>query len=100
MEWRPATIEAVCQIVQENLLSCDPNQIAAFEKYRVSPRYAPILRLRNLEHVVVIAKKENQVIYWNDIEEGFGVSPIDAEGRITDEDSSQNDLGLALNAWI
>jgi hypothetical protein len=48
----------------------------------------------------VIAQKGNQVIYWEDIEEGFGVSPISADGPILRQDCNQNDLGLALNVWI
>ena len=72
MEWKPASIESVRGIVHDDLATCDQKQVAAFEAYRVEPRLAPIVRYGKLENVVVIAQKENQVIYWEDIEEGFG----------------------------
>ena len=65
-----------------------------------TPHLAPIDRWGNLEYVVVVAKNGNQVIYWEDIEEGFGISAIDAGGKVLEQDCNQNDLGLALNAWI
>jgi hypothetical protein len=71
-----------------------------FSAFRVEPRLAPIVRYGKLENVVVVAQKENQVIYWEDVEEGFGVSPVSTDGRILRQDCNQNDLSLALNAWI
>jgi hypothetical protein len=100
MEWKPASVEDVRKIVQDGLANCDQKQVAAFEAYRVERRLAPIIRCGKTENVVVIAQKGNQVIYWEDIEEGFGVSPISTDGQILQHDCNQNDLGLALNAWI
>jgi hypothetical protein len=81
MEWKPASIESVRRIVQDSLPNCDRQQATVFEAYRVEPRLAPIIRYGKLEKVVVIAQKGNQVIYWEDVEEGFGVSPISADGQ-------------------
>jgi hypothetical protein len=38
-------------------------------------------------------------MYWEDIEEGFGISAVDADGRILERDCNQSDLVRALNAW-
>ena len=100
MDWKPATIEIVREFIESDLPNCSAEQLLAFEKYRVTPHYSPIIRQSGVEQVVVIARKEDEVMYWNDIEEGFGVSPIGAGGILTKEDSNQNDLGVALNAWI
>lgn len=100
MKWKPASIESVRQLVHEGLAKCDREQAAMFEAYRVEPRFAPIVRYGKLENVVVIAQKGNQVIYWEDVEEGFGVSPVSTEGQILHQDCDQNDLALALNAWV
>jgi hypothetical protein len=100
MEWKPASIESVRQIVHEDLANCYTEQAAVFEAYRVEPRLVPIIRYGKLENVVVVAQKGNQVIYWEDVEEGFGVSPIGSDGQILQQDCNQNDLGLALSAWI
>jgi predicted esterase YcpF (UPF0227 family) len=52
------------------------------------------------ESVVVVARKGDEVIYYEDVEEGFNVSPISQEGRILEHWCSQDELRFALNAWI
>ena len=100
MEWKPASVENVMQFVHDDLANCDLEQAVLFEAYRVEPRLAPIVRYGKIENVVVIAQKGNEVIYWEDVEEGFGVSPLSPDGQILRHDCNQNDLGLALNAWL
>jgi hypothetical protein len=99
-ECQPATIEEVKIIIEEDLTMCDVEQIAAFEKYAVEPFVAPIIRSGKMESVVVVARRVDQVIYWEDDEYGFQVSPIAADGRILEHWCNQDDLGDALNAWI
>jgi len=55
MDWKPATIESVKQIVLDDLASCNDKQIAAFEAYRVEPYLAPIVRYGAVEYVAVVA---------------------------------------------
>ena len=100
MEWKSATIADVIQIVKNDLANCTPEQSSVFEVYRVDPYLAPITRFGDAEHVVVIARNSNEVIYWEDVEEGFGRAEVDANGLILEQDCNQNDLGSALNPWI
>jgi hypothetical protein len=99
-EWRPATVEEVKEIVDEDLRQCDAEQTAAFNRYAVEPCVAPIVRYGKVESVVVIARRGDEVIYWEDIEEGFNVSPIGPDGRILEHWCNQDELGLALDSWI
>jgi hypothetical protein len=46
-DWKPATIEEVNEIVARDLKDCDEQQLAAFDKYRVEPFSAPIVRTDN-----------------------------------------------------
>ena len=96
-EWQPATVDEVRQIVNRDLKACDARQLTAFEKYSVEPYIAPIVRYGKRECVVVVARKANEVIYWEDVEEGFNLSPVDAEGQILEHWCNQDELGLALN---
>ncbi|HEX7286922.1 MAG TPA: hypothetical protein VF532_12115 [Candidatus Angelobacter sp.] len=100
MAWRPANIEDVKAIVAEDLRDCDPEQIATWNRYAVEPFLAPLERYGNMESVVVVARRGNDVIYWEDIEDGFNVSPISADGRILEHCCNQDELKHALNAWI
>jgi hypothetical protein len=49
---------------------------------------------------VVAARQGDEVIYWEDVEEGFNVSPVGEGGRILEHLCNQDELRHALNAWI
>ena len=100
MEWKPATLEAVKKIVDNDLASCDKDQVATFTKFAVEPYPAPILRDNKTETVIIVARKGDEVIYWEDVEEGFNLSPMAQDGRILQHACNQDNLALALNAWI
>jgi len=57
MEWKPATVESVEEIVQEDLAKCDPEQNAEFKRQAVKPYPAPILRYGKMETLLVVAGK-------------------------------------------
>ena len=99
-DWSPATIEEVNQIVVRGLKDCDTEQLAAFDKYRVAPFSAPIVRYGQMESVVVVAGNGDQVIYYEDVEDGFNVSPISPDGRVSEHRCNQDELRFTLNAWI
>ncbi|MBZ5548095.1 MAG: hypothetical protein LAO22_09090 [Acidobacteriia bacterium] len=100
MEWQPATVEAVRKIVREHLAECDAEQAAVFKRYAVEPYVAPIFRYGEMESVVVVARRGDEVIYWEDVEEGFNLSPTAPDGRILEHWCNQDELRFALNAWI
>src|SRR5215831_17384581 len=97
--WRPATIPEVNEIIANDLKACDAEQLAAFDQYRVEPFSAPIVRYGQTESVVVVARKGDQVIYWEDVEDGFNVSPISHHGQVLEHWCNQHELRFALNAW-
>ena len=99
-DWQPATIEQVNEVVARDVKDCDAEQLAAFAKYRVEPFSVPIVRRGQTESVVVVARNGDQVIYWEDVEEGFNVSPISPDGRVLEHWCNQDELRFALNAWI
>jgi len=100
VDWQPATIEEVNEIVSKDLKDCDEQQLAAFEKYRVEPFSAPIVQYGQTESVVVVPRNGDQVIYYEDVEDGFNLSPISSDGRVLEHWCNQDELRLALNAWI
>jgi len=96
----PAAIEEVNEIVTVDLKVCDTEQLATYTKYRVTPFLAPILRYGKTEKVVVVARNGDQVIYYEDVEDGFNVSPMSPDGQILEHWCNDDELRLALNAWI
>jgi hypothetical protein len=99
-DWQPTTIAEVNEIVAMDLKACDADQLAAFDKYRVEPFSAPIVRYGQPESVIVVARNGDQVIYWEDVEDGFNVSPISPDGRVLEHWCNDDQLRFALNAWI
>ena len=100
MEWQPATVEAVKKIIASDLKACDSKQVAAFKKYSVEPYNAPILRYGKTERVVVVARRRDDVIYWEDVEEGFNRSGVGSDGRVLEHSCNQDELRVALNEWV
>jgi hypothetical protein len=100
METSQTAINEASKIVEGDLAKCDSEQLAAFRQYSVRPYLAPIVRYGKLESVVVVAKRSDEVIYWEDVEEGFNVSALAPDGKIVHHYCNQDELGLALNYWI
>lgn len=99
-DWQPATVDEVNEIVASDLKACDSEQLAAFKRFRVEPFVAPIMRYGKMESVVVVARNGDQVIYYEDVEDGFNVSPISSDGQVLEHGCNQDELRFALNAWI
>lgn len=74
------SLKDVNEIILGDLARCDVEQCAAFRQCKVEPHYAPIRR-GSMDSVVVVARRESQVIYWEDVEEGFNVSPLTNTAR-------------------
>jgi hypothetical protein len=100
MAWQPATVEDVKQIIEGDLQKCDDEHVAVFRRYAVEPYLAPILRYGKLERVVVVARRGDEVIYWEDVEEGFNRSQVAPDGRILEHWCNQDELRSALNPWM
>lgn len=47
-----------------------------------SPSASPIIRFGNTESVFVVADRRGVVIYYEDVEEGFNISLLAADGSI------------------
>jgi hypothetical protein len=98
--WKPASRAEVERILSEQLAGCTPEQRAAFERLRVPLREAPIERYGRIDGVFLVARKGNEVMYYEDVEGGFELSPLDAKGRILRKGCNQDPLQAALSRWM
>jgi hypothetical protein len=46
-----------------------------------------------------VARKGDEVMYFEDVEDGFNFSPISAEGKILEHWCNQDELQHALRRW-
>jgi hypothetical protein len=73
--------------------ACDETQRAVFRRNPIKPYYASIQRYGKTEKVVVVARNSAEVIYYEDVEEGFNVSPVDPDGAVLRHWCNQDTLG-------
>ena len=96
-----ASIPEAEEVVAADLHYCTPAQRALFDRVRV-PFYAALLHDAQEDKeppFVVVAQFENEVMYWEHIEEGFNISPLTSDGRILKHWCNQDSLGEALRWW-
>ena len=53
-----------------------------------------------IEEVFIVAQRDNEVMYYEDIEDGFNYSPLDQNGKILKPWCNQDELKVALWRWI
>jgi hypothetical protein len=100
MTWKPASLDDVRNILKADLGKCTPQQAVIFGQYSVEPHFSPIVRYGEAGYVVVVAQKSDEVIYWEDVEEGFNISPLRPDGGVLEHWCNQDDLGIALDRLI
>jgi len=98
--WRPISEPELDELIEAQLLECSADQRMAFEKYRVPLQKARIMRSGNVEDVFVVAKNGSEVLYYEDVEEGFNFSPISESGEILKPGWDQDELKYALWHWL
>jgi hypothetical protein len=100
MSWSPATVDQVRAIVAKQLGSGSNELRTLYSRFTIDPYSTPIIRYGKVESVVVVARNGGEVVYWEDVEEGFNLSPIDNNGLIVEHSCNQDDLGIALRPWL
>ncbi len=98
--WQPVAAEELSQILERELAKCEPAQREAFGRYRIAPRATPIVRYGNAEFVFAVAERGDEVLYYEDVEEGFNISRRDSRGTIANPGFEQWELRHALHHWL
>lgn len=94
--WQPISIPELEELVTSQLLGCTPAQQAAFATYRVPFYPVSFQRPTALKLVLVVANLPSGLLYYEDVEEGFEVGAMDADGVIQDHGCNQLELTQAL----
>ena len=82
MDWTPVSGEQFAKILSNEVSSLAPNVQRLYQQYNVKPYQLPCLRDQDsaLEQVFVLAKNGNRLLYFDDVEEDFGVATPDDDG--------------------
>jgi hypothetical protein len=98
-KWRPITDEELRDLLEVQLAACAPERRELFERHRVIPYRAPLVRYGKRELVFVVAVKDGEALYYEDVEDGFNLSPLSESGEILQHWCNQDDLQYALRHW-
>jgi len=76
VDWVPVTSERFAKILSEEVSSLAPDLVRLYQQYAVQPFHLPCIRDEGsaMEQVFVIAKNGNRFLYFDDVEEDFGVA--------------------------
>jgi len=94
--WEPISLSELEALVANQLNECSQAQRTYFDTYRVVPYAVPFQRRYGLEHVLVVANLPSGLLYFEDVEEGFELGKLDANGRLHDSGCNQLSLSQAL----
>ena len=99
-DWRPIRRGELDSLVAEQEAALDHGQKAILDACRVEPWQAVIRRSEQAgdEVVWVIAERQGQVLYFDDVEWGWNFSEVDEEGRILRPGGGQGELRGVLGS--
>jgi hypothetical protein len=97
--WSPITAQELQSLIDAQLGECSPEQRTIFERYRVPLRPVPLERYGHLESVFVVAQRGGEVMYYEDVEDGFNFSHLTSEGLVAEHWCNQDELKYAVIRW-
>ena len=99
MSYKPITKSEIEAILSRELEECPPFLKSVFVKYRVPLKKYALERYGNFEEVFVAAINGSEVMYYEDVEEGWNFSPVSEGGVLLEHGCNQDELKFALLHW-
>ena len=97
--WAPITLARLNELIEQQLSDCSEEMRAIFAGYRIEPVQAGIDRGEGIEYVFVVARNGAEVMYFEDVEEGFNFSRLDVDSSILEPGYEQDPLKWSLRRW-
>lgn len=101
-DWKPINDADFKELFEKKYSELTTAQQRAFDRRRVPFWKATVRRSEATgdERVNVVARVQNGVLYFDDVEYGFNISEIDSAGRVLAPGGSQNTLKEAIEQWF
>lgn len=97
--WKPISRHELIELLEAELRECPPPERATFDLYRVEPVRLPFAVVTTIPTAFVVARRGDEVIYYEDVEGGFETSSLDPAGRILEHWFGQDPLLGPLHRW-
>ena len=96
VDWNPITRKELVTLLASEEAKLDEVSASLFKQIRVTPYVVPIHRGSKIESVFVVAKQGKNILFYEDVEEGFEWSSLNSSGQIESYFCNQWELSLAL----
>jgi len=98
VDWVPVSREAFETILTQEIAALEPQTKRLYQQYAVRPFHQRCVRGKDYgtEHVYVVARNGNRLVYYDDVEEEFGVGIPDADGVLRNWGNYDGPLVRAL----
>jgi len=85
-EWVPITRSEFEDLLSREIAEFEERDVELWSRFRVDIRTAPILRSEQfgIENVFVVAAVGERILFFDDVEEEFGVARLPDSGPIED----------------
>lgn len=101
MDWKPITKNQLMKIISKEEHEIPQTLYRRYLAYKVDPYKIDCIRsnISGLEQVFVVAKKDNKLIIYDDVEDEFCITSIPFEGELR-EWSSYQELQFAVRDFL
>jgi hypothetical protein len=97
--WEPISLEELLALIQAQGARCPSDQLERFQAFRVEPRKVGIERLGTMEQVFVVAQRGEEVVWFDDVEDGFQISVLCTDGNLPPGFVGQYEFHHVIHRW-
>lgn len=97
MSWKPITKEELERELETQCNDLSPEEMSFFSSIKVPLDSFEIDRNGRLENVYVVARQEQSVVFYEDVEEGFEISKLNSQGVIDEYGANQFTIRHVIN---
>lgn len=97
--WEPISMEELLALMKAQSSECPADQLERFQAFRLEPYKVGIERFGTIEQVYVVARKGDEVVWFDDVEEGFEISVLGPDGNLPPGFAGQFELHHVINRW-
>lgn len=100
--WQPITQQEFESLYREQVAELSAEERDAFNRFRTPLTKATIRRSNSAgdEKVFMVARNDDGVLYFDDVEYGFNISTVDENNVILQPGGSQFSLAEAVSVWL
>ncbi|MEH6595805.1 MAG: hypothetical protein V7736_09690 [Colwellia polaris] len=97
MNWSPISEFELHKLIKDQSEVLEQPELDFYNSIKVSLELTPIDRFGKIENVFVLAKFNDLVLFYEDIEEGFEITSLNSNGVISEYGANQYELSHVIH---